>query len=209
MVKYFTSNRFFFAKKENVSRWNAYSYEIGEKKVTTNLFIQLGKDVRLQNFIVDDGYGRQKVVLTHATQCRDKRPVLVLSERSLVSNIPVFIEKLLDDKKIEPVDFALLREKSLQLHHFLLSDFKLKPIFILLNDNAANLMSRLRERNRIGEEDLTEDYLNDLTQRYLRFYATLAAPSKIFDLTSYQKENNPLDLDLDALVEDIWNFVKI
>lgn len=169
----------------------------------------MGKDVRLQHFIVDDGFSRQKITLTHAIQCREKRPVLVLSERSLLTNVPVFIEKLLDDGKIEPVDFALLREKSLQFHDFLLADFNLKPHFIFLNDTPANLMSRLRERNRRGEEGLTLGYLDDLNQRYLRFYQTLDAPSRIFDLTKYQRDNDPLNLDLDALVKDIWNFVRI
>ena len=78
--------------------------------------------------------------------------MLVLSERCLLSNVPVFIEKLSDDNKIEPVDFALSRKKSMQLHDFLLADFKLKSFYIFMNDTLANLKSTAAKKKSLSQK---------------------------------------------------------
>ena len=174
--------------------------------MATNLFDQIGQDVRLQHYIIDESYARAKTLLQTAVDTR--KPLLVIAERSLLSNVPVFIEKLSDDARIKPVDFALLKEKSIQLHNFLLTDFRLKPLYVFLHDNAENLMTRLKRRNRKGEEGVTEQYLDDLNQRYFKFYDSLAFPCRVFDLTKYQIDSNSLNLDLTSLSNDIWEVVK-
>ena len=114
---------------------------------------------------MDEYYTRSKTVLDEIPQ-----GTLVIGERSLLSNVSTFMSKNLTDKNLTPLQFHLLRVKSESLFSFLVKDYNLQPLSVLLDDETTNLLARVRRRNRHGEETLTAEYLNDLTERYRRFY---------------------------------------
>ena len=158
---------------------------------------------------MDENFSRCKDQLRREWESNSGgKEFLIFSERSLLSNVISFITKLVEDGRIQPVDFALLREKSLWLYQILLSDYNLRPAYILLHDTADNLMKRVRQRDRPGEEELTEEYLEDLNRRYRKFYDAMTTPNKTFELSEYQLGENPLTLDISRLVSDIVAFVK-
>ena len=193
---------------ENVEAWQRFTYIFKGKEIIYNLFNQTGQDTRLQHYIIDESYCRCKDLLRREWDLDLEKKKFVISERSLLSNAYSFIQKLVEDGRIQPVDFALLREKSLWLYQILVTDFNLRPVYIFLHDTPTNLMKRVRQRDRQGEEELTEDYLDDLNQRYLRFYDTLTVPHKIIKLSEYEVNENPLNLDISRMAADIVDFVK-
>ena len=143
--------------------------------------------LRFQNFIVDSHFFD---LHSKARQNWGRRAIV--TERSLYSNVFVFIEKLYKDGRIGRLDYLLLKEKSLRYFHLVLEEFSFLPFFVLLNDLPSAALQRIKKRGRRGEEKITLPYLEDLASRYLDLYgeggegAKMPFPNVKIDLWKYR-----------------------
>ena len=131
-----------------------------------DIFSTRQKDpLRFQNYIIDTHFYEMH---TKGRQNFGNR--VVVTERSLYSNVFVFVEKLYNDGQIGRLDYLLLKEKSLKYFHLLLEEHSYVPFFVLLNDSPSAAYHRIKKRGRRGEDRISVSYLEDLQKRYLDLY---------------------------------------
>ena len=110
---------------------------------------------RFQNLVVD---GSLCDIFDLLSTRLDKTTTFV-SERSLKSNVFIFIKHQFEKNQLSAIDYELLKKKSYRFFDLLLTAFNLKPLFIYLMSSPEDLYSRIQERGRYEERSLT---LNDL-----------------------------------------------
>ena len=87
-------------------------------------------------------------------------------ERSLYSNMRIFVRAMKDENKISELDSLLLLQKGDRFFDLTRRMFSIVPVFIHLNDDPYFIYQRLRERERPSEESLNLNYILDLQRRY-------------------------------------------
>ena len=171
---------------ENMAVWTRF--EDMEQGGFYNIFATHQKNpLRFQHFLVDSHYFEM-----HSKARQNWGRKAVITERSLYTNVYVFIEKLYIDGRIGRLDYLLLKSKSLQYFHLILEEFSFLPFFVLLNDSPSAALQRIKKRGRRGEEKITLSYLEDLQSRYLDLYgeggegAEMPFPHVKIDLGKYR-----------------------
>ena len=143
---------------ENIKRWTKYEDE--ELGSHYNLFGQHRVNaLQFQHFIVDSSFHEL------VEKCEMLGNRVMVTERSLLTNVFSFITPLYERGEIGRLDFLLLREKSLKHFDFILRTYALTPFFILLQDSPSNAMKRVLTRGREGEEGVDLAYLTELGKR--------------------------------------------
>lgn len=79
---------------------------------------------------------------------------VILMERSLDADHRIFAKMLLDDHILEPIEFQIYEMMAKED----LCEYSVNKI-IWLNTSAEECMNRIRVRGRIGEEKISDDYL--------------------------------------------------
>ena len=190
--------------------WQNFQYQNWETKEekSHNLFSSTKSNAKfsLQNYIIDEYFLRSKREMGKMDST-PSQPFgwVVVSERSLVSNVWTFISHLHENEKIDEVDFALLRFKSFEFFKVLETDFNLNPCFIYLKDEPQNAFERIQLRRRVGEEGITLEYLQNLQEKYDAFYHQLSSPFFIVNLYDFKTQNGKIDIEaLSHCIKDLF-----
>ena len=141
-----------------------------------------------QTFIIDEYAQRFRATVTDRFQNKkDNRPFLIVSERSLLTNAYTFIDQAFENDQLTVLEHQLLKEKSFLLFSSLMKDFNLNPFFLLLDDSVTNVLTRIKLRDRKGEESLNETSIGNLSDRYRKLYLenTLQFPKDLIILGNF------------------------
>lgn len=175
--------------------WKNYHYHVEGLCYEHNFFTK-EDPFYTQNFIIDEAFMRSKRILSKQMNSLGKgKPNLIISERSLLSNMHTFIAQEFDSEELSPLDFNLLNLKSQNFYEILLKDFKLKPYSVLLDDSVTNLLNRIKARNRQGEETLDKKHLSNLSVKYRNYYLEdkVSHPSMIISLKDHMNQEKIVD----------------
>lgn len=91
-----------------------------------------------------------------------KSPLIVITERSPVSNYHVFAKENLQGIELKAYHFVWNRLMSLSTEH-------IQSHYIYLDAHVENLVHRLTERNRDGESDIPLAYMQAIHERHIEW----------------------------------------
>ena len=141
---------------------------------------------------------RNRIILETQKQSNtdEKSDILLLTERSPQADKHVFASMLLPDNSLEQ-----------QVYHYVFSVFqtlfpRMKPDHtVLFQSDVATCASRIRKRNRPGEENIDQGYLQNLNNGYQKMFASIppAAQSLIDSNGSIAETELALQKALDNL----------
>ena len=173
-------------------------------------FFQDDSKVRFQNFLLDEWFFRTKKIINENYSSKGKSRIII-SERSPLTNIFIFINKLHEEGQLSDIDHHLLVNKSLEFQRLIIEDYQLSPLYIYLREgNEKILLNRVKNRNRHGEEMINADFLKSFTKRYDCLYnyhdhhhhhdQTIYPPRFIIELENFSFSNDDHDDgdDIDA-----------
>ena len=168
---------------ENVDAWANCRLEDARGNVTFhNLFAQRfipKRAVTFQNYVSDDA---MSLFFAKMGAIDKKKVKIIIMERSLYTNPRIFAQQLLDQGKIDQLEFLLLMKKGDDFFNIMVDNFDLQPVFIHLYDNVSASLDRLRKRNRRGEEICGENLLRDLDFRYKSMFANEKFPFRTLNI---------------------------
>ena len=139
--------------------------------------------VRFQNYVSD-------LYLSQVSgKLQSGSDTCVISERSLLSNLSIFIEPAFEAGLIAETDYCLLKDKLLRFHDLLTRDCA--TFFIYLESSVESCMRRIAERGRCEEKTITTEFMETMLVNHDRFYSSL----------SQHPKNNVLVINLDQKTE--------
>ena len=100
-------------------------------------------------------------------------PLVVVTERSLETNVSIFIQREVEKGNMEDIDGSMLSWKSLAFHNMILSRFQLRPLYVYLRSSPEKCLERVKQRGRLEERDVDLDFLQDLHERHEKLYKKL------------------------------------
>ena len=141
---------------------------------------------------------------------QDGEPVLVITERSLKTNIDIFIRKEVETGNLETIDGDLLAWKSETFHDIILKHFKMEPLYVYLKSSPEKCLARIQTRGRVEENGIDLQQLLHLHARHELLYHHLDAENhKVLILnTDHFLLPDQENVNIDCLVEEILKFAK-
>ena len=139
--------------------------------------------------------------------------ILVITERSLKTNVDVFIQRETDIGNIESIDGAILSWKSEAFHEMMLNQYNMEDLYVYLKSDPSKCLDRIQARARAEETDMNRVFLDDLHQRHEILYRKLDANDKrtlILDVDRLVWPNCPpnSEIMINAIVTEIMRFVN-
>ena len=95
-------------------------------------FFQDDSKVRFQNFLLDEWFFRTKKIIDENYSTK-RKSCIIISERSPLTNMFIFINKLHKESQLSDVDHHLLVNKSLEFQRLIIEDYQLSPLYIYLS----------------------------------------------------------------------------
>ena len=137
-------------------------------------------------------------------------PILVITERSLKTNVDIFIRKEVETGNLESIDGDLLAWKSETFHNIILKHFKMEALYVYLKSSPENCLERIQTRGRVEESGIDLQQLSHLHMRHELLYHHLDAENhKVLILnTDHFLLPNQKTVDVDRLIEEILKFAK-
>lgn len=121
--------------------------------------------------------------------------IVILSERSILTDRYVFATMLKEDGSLNPLEWELY---TYWFDHFS-KNVKLDGIvYVTTDSNVCN--ERIKQRNRQGEEGIPQQYLDDLTKYHEAWLSTTSLP--VLRVTSDVSQLENINKFIDTLIED-------
>ena len=138
--------------------------------------------------------------------------ILAITERSLRTNVEIFIEREVELGNIADIDGALLSWKSRAFQDLILNQYKMGVLYIYLKSSPAKCLERIRSRGRLEEQSVQLNYLEDLHARHERLYRRLEAEDEKtlilnVDCLVYPDRPKGDEIMIKVIVEEIRKFI--
>jgi len=129
-----------------------------------------------------------------------EKDIIIITERSLMTDKMVFAKMLYDSNKIEDVNYQIY----LKMAECFSEDFTINK-FIYVKTNPEICFNRIKERSRNGECNIQLDYLNECSKYHEQMISNIDANNiLILDGNINIKKN--ID-QIDILINEINNFI--
>ena len=138
--------------------------------------------------------------------------ILAITERSLRTNVEIFIEREVELGNIDDIDGALLSWKSRAFHDLILNQYKMDVLYVYLKSSPTECLNRIRSRARSEEQSIQLSYLEDLHARHERLYRRLEAENEKtlilnVDRLVYSDRPKSDEIMITVIVEEIRKFI--
>ena len=133
---------------------------------------------------------------------------IFVSERSIFTNVRIFVRQMRDQGKISEIDAKLLLKKGNDYFEMIQNLFNFSIVFIHLNDDPSDIYERLKRRNRLHEETLSLSYVLDLKRRYEELFNDPGFPYRVMEieLGDYRLFGSS-DIDIDAIIHAVMESI--
>jgi len=118
----------------------------------------------------------------------------ILTERSILTDKYIFAEMLYESGKLNKMEWDLY----LQFFDLFYDDYPINGIIYVSTDYNVS-KERIIKRNRLGEENISIDYLEALEKQHKKWISTTNLP--VLEITT--------DMDISEIVEKIRKFILL
>ena len=179
-----------------------------------NYFGGSQEKVRFQNLVADRFLENFMSAGSEEESNLGGDPLVVVTERSLETNVSIFIEREMEEENIDAIDGSMLSWKSLAFHEMILTRFQLRPLYVYLRSSPEKCLDRIKQRGRLEERDVDLEFLEDLHQRHEKLYKKLDARDEkilILDVDRLRFPDQPSNnnLMMGFILNSIFKFIQI
>ena len=147
--KYYENNKNVVFLKEPVDEWENIKDKFGN-----TMLQKFYSDQKRYSFSFQMMAFISRLVLLKDT-IKQNKDAIIITERSLITDKSVFAKMLYDMGNIEDVEYQIY----VKWFEYFVSEFPISKI-IYVNCDPEICFNRINERSRIGENEITLDYLN-------------------------------------------------
>lgn len=206
---------FFWVFTEDVNFWKFFPHGASTyNALEANYFGGPREKVRFQNLVVDRFLENFMSAASEEESILGNDPLVVVTERSLETNVSIFIQREVEKGNMEDIDGSMLSWKSLAFHNMILSRFQLRPLYVYLRSSPEKCLERVKQRGRLEERDVDLDFLQDLHERHEKLYKKLDDRDEkvlILDVDRLRFPNQPQNdnLMMGFILNSIFKFIQI
>ena len=212
IIRFNIKHYFYLFFSEDVDFWKNFPHGDGTYNVLRANYRGGANDkTRFQHLVIDHFF---QTFMNKMQDVYEKKqngdPILVITERSLKTNVDIFIRKEVETGNLESIDGDLLAWKSETFHNIILKHFKMEALYVYLKSSPENCLERIQTRGRVEESGIDLQQLSHLHMRHELLYHHLDAENhKVLILnTDHFLLPNQKTVDVDRLIEEILKFAK-
>ena len=138
--------------------------------------------------------------------------ILAITERSLRTNVEIFIEREVELGNVDEIDGALLSWKSRAFHDLIIRQYKMSVLYVYLKSSPDKCLERIRSRGRPEEQTIHLEHLEELHTRHERLYRRLEAEDEKtlilnVDRLTYPDRPKDEEIMISVIVDEIRKFM--